>query len=95
MVESKELSLGIKHLNKTFQVDGKKVEILKDINLEIRKGEFITIVGHSGCGKSTLLKIIAGLVEYNDGEVIRNGNPVKGPDTDCGMVFQDIDCCHG
>lgn len=89
MGESKEFSLEIKHLNKTFYVDGKKVEILKDINLEIKKGEFITIVGHSGCGKSTLLKIIAGLVEYNDGEVIRNGKPVKGPDTDCGMVFQE------
>lgn len=89
MAENKELSLEIKHLNKRFNVDGKDVEILKDINLEIKKGEFITIVGHSGCGKSTLLKIIAGLVGYNDGEVIRNGKPVKGPDTDCGMVFQE------
>lgn len=89
MADSNTLSLEIKHLNKTFNVDGKKVEILKDINLEIKKGEFITIVGHSGCGKSTLLKIIAGLVEYNDGEVIRNGKPVSGPDTDCGMVFQE------
>ncbi len=89
MAENKELSLEIKQLNKRFNVDGKDVEILKDINLEIKKGEFITIVGHSGCGKSTLLKIIAGLVGYNDGEVIRNGRPVKGPDTDCGMVFQE------
>jgi ABC-type nitrate/sulfonate/bicarbonate transport system ATPase subunit len=89
MAEKKELSLEIRHLNKRFNVDGKEVEILNDINLEIKKGEFITIVGHSGCGKSTLLKIIAGLVGYNDGEVIRNGRPVKGPDTDCGMVFQE------
>ncbi|MGN1085516.1 MAG: ABC transporter ATP-binding protein [Porcipelethomonas sp.] len=89
MTENNELSLEIKHLNKRFNVDGKDVDILKDINLEIKKGEFITIVGHSGCGKSTLLKIIAGLVGYNDGEVIRNGRPVKGPDTDCGMVFQE------
>lgn len=89
MAENKELSLEIRHLNKKFNVDGKEVEILNDINLEIKKGEFITIVGHSGCGKSTLLKIIAGLVGYNDGEVIRNGKAVKGPDTDCGMVFQE------
>ncbi|MGN0585372.1 MAG: ABC transporter ATP-binding protein [Ruminococcus sp.] len=89
MAENKELSLEIRHLNKRFNVGGKEVEILNDINLEIKKGEFITIVGHSGCGKSTLLKIIAGLVGYNDGEVIRNGRPVKGPDTDCGMVFQE------
>ena len=46
---SEEYSLEIKHLNKYFNVDGKSVEILKDINLQIKKGEFITIVGHSGC----------------------------------------------
>ncbi|MFQ9515871.1 MAG: ABC transporter ATP-binding protein [Eubacterium sp.] len=86
---SNEYSLEIKHLNKTFYVDGKQVEILKDINLNIHKGEFVTIVGHSGCGKSTLLKIIAGLVGYSDGEIIRNGRPVTVPDTDCGMVFQE------
>lgn len=84
-----DYSLVINNLNKTFDVDNKKVEILKNINLEIKKGEFITIVGHSGCGKSTLLKIIAGLVGYSDGEVIRNGKNVTGPDTDCGMVFQE------
>ena len=82
-------SLVINHLNKKFDVDKKQVEILKDINLTIKKGEFITIVGHSGCGKSTLLKIIAGLVGYSEGEIIRNGKPVTGPDTDCGMVFQE------
>ncbi len=86
---SEEYSLEIKHLNKYFNVDGKSVEILKDINLQIKKGEFITIVGHSGCGKSTLLKIVAGLVDYSDGEVIRNGKPAKEPDVDCGMVFQE------
>ncbi|MGN0553266.1 MAG: ABC transporter ATP-binding protein [Oscillospiraceae bacterium] len=89
MSTEKESSLIIKHLNKTFNVDGKKVEILKDINLDIKKGEFITIVGHSGCGKSTMLKIIAGLVGYDDGEIIRNGKTLAGPDTDCGMVFQE------
>ncbi len=87
MVE--ENSLVINHLHKTFDVDKKQVEILKDINLTIKKGEFITIVGHSGCGKSTLLKLIAGLVGYSEGEIIRNGKPVVGPDTDCGMVFQE------
>ena len=55
-------TLSIQNVNKSFTVDGQKVDVLKDINLEIREGEFIAIVGHSGCGKSTLLKIIAGLV---------------------------------
>lgn len=84
-----EAVLKIEHLNKTFEVDKEKVEILKDINLEIEEGEFITIVGHSGCGKSTLLKIIAGLVGYDEGNVIRNGKKVTAPGTDCGMVFQE------
>ena len=81
--------LTIDHLNKTYTVDQKTFEVLRDINLEINEGEFITIVGHSGCGKSTLLKIIAGLESYSDGTVTRNGQPVKGPSPDCGMVFQE------
>ena len=48
-------TLSIQNVNKSFTVDGQKVDVLKDINLEIREGEFIAIVGHSGCGKSTLL----------------------------------------
>lgn len=79
----------VEHLNKQFIVDKKPMEILKDINLEIQPGEFITIVGHSGCGKSTLLKIVCGLVDYEDGVVERNGHKVVGPGPKCGMVFQD------
>ncbi len=82
-------SLEISHLNKTFSVAKKNIEILRDIQLEIEEGEFITIVGHSGCGKSTLLKIIAGLEPYSDGTVIRNGKPVTVPDDDCALVFQE------
>jgi sulfonate transport system ATP-binding protein len=81
--------LKIEGLYKHFQVDKKKVEILKNINLTIKEGEFITIVGHSGCGKSTLLKIIAGLVDYQIGNVTNNGVPISGPDIDRGMVFQE------
>ncbi|WP_310603108.1 ABC transporter ATP-binding protein [Anaerosporobacter sp.] len=81
--------LQIKNLDKKFIVNKQEVHILKDINLNVQEGEFITIVGHSGCGKSTLLKIIAGLVGYEEGEVIRNGKKVTQPDTDCGMVFQE------
>lgn len=81
--------LEIKNLDKRFIVNKQEIHILKNINLTVEEGEFVTIVGHSGCGKSTLLKIIAGLVDYEEGEVIRNGKKVVQPDTDCGMVFQE------
>lgn len=79
----------IHNLNKEFIVDKNPIRVLNDINLEIKQGEFITIVGHSGCGKSTLLKIMCGLVGYEDGTVERNGHKVDGPGPNCGMVFQD------
>ena len=81
--------INIEHLNKQFMVDKQPMEVLRDINLRIDPGEFVTIVGHSGCGKSTLLKIMCGLVSYEDGIVERNGHPVAGPGPKCGMVFQE------
>ena len=84
-MEQKDIIINLEHISHSF---GDK-KVLQDINLYIKKGEFITIVGHSGCGKSTLLKIICGLVGYEDGQVERNGHPVTGPGPKCGMVFQD------
>lgn len=89
MSAERENIIHVEHLNKTFAVNKQSLQVLHDINLQVKKGEFITIVGHSGCGKSTLLKIICGLVEYEDGVVERNGHPVTGPGPKCGMVFQD------
>ena len=81
--------INVEHLSKQFFVDKQPMEVLRDINLKVKKGEFITIVGHSGCGKSTLLKIMCGLVDYETGIVERNGHAVEGPGPNCGMVFQD------
>lgn len=89
MEEEKKVVIRVEHLNKTYLVDKQPVEVLKNVSLEIREGEFITIVGHSGCGKSTLLKIISGLLSYEDGIVERNGHKVEGPGPQCGMVFQE------
>ncbi len=86
---SEENIINVEHLNKVFDTDGQPIPVLKDINLQVKQGEFITIVGHSGCGKSTLLKIIGGLVDYEDGIVERNGHKVDGPGPRCDMVFQD------
>ncbi|MCB2358570.1 ABC transporter ATP-binding protein [Clostridium estertheticum] len=82
-------TLNIKHLNKSFKVNNEKVDILSDINLEIKQGEFISIVGHSGCGKSTILKIIAGLLNYDSGSVMIGEKSIREPDIDRGMVFQE------
>lgn len=82
-------TLSIQNVNKSFTVDGQKVDVLKDINLEVQEGEFIAIVGHSGCGKSTLLKIIAGLGKNDTGLVTVDGKEVNGPGMDRGMIFQE------
>ena len=82
-------TLSIQNVNKSFTVDGQKVDVLKDINLEVQEGEFIAIVGHSGCGQSTLLKIIAGLEKNDTGLVTVDGKEVNGPGMDRGMIFQE------
>lgn len=82
-------TLSIQNVNKSFTVDGQKVDVLKDINLEVQEGEFIAIVGYSGCGKSTLLKIIAGLEKNDTGLVTVDGKEVNGPGMDRGMIFQE------
>ncbi len=87
--EEQDYIINVEHLNKQFPVDKQSMEVLRDITLQIKRGEFVTIVGHSGCGKSTLLKIMCGLVDYEDGIVERNGHAVVGPGPKCGMVFQD------
>src|ERR1043165_1009792 len=63
-------------------------KVFNGLNLEVKKGEFVTIIGKSGCGKSTLLNIIAGLDRAYSGEIIRDDNPhLKGPDR--ALIFQE------
>ena len=78
----------IKDVNFDYIDKKSKYEALKDINLSIKEGEFICILGASGCGKSTLLSLLAGLNKAKSGEILVDGNPVKGPGTDRAVVFQ-------
>ena len=79
----------ISGVNKFFEKDGERFQVLKDINLSIREGEFICIVGASGCGKSTLLRSIAGLDNEHEGSITVNGSKVTKPEKSRGMVFQE------
>ncbi len=81
--------LSIEHLDKSFVRGNLASQVLKDINLNIAKGEFISIIGHSGCGKSTVLNIVAGLLDPSLGGVILDGKEVRGPGPDRSMVFQN------
>lgn len=82
--------VSIKNLCKRYKTkENLNVDALKNINLDVRKNDFICIVGPSGCGKSTLLRIIAGLEEATDGKIIYNGKELLKPTREIGMVFQD------
>ena len=67
---------------------GQRAVIVKDFNLSIAKGEFVSIIGHSGCGKSTQLMMLAGLTEITEGGIIIAGKEIAGPGPDRGIVFQ-------
>lgn len=82
-------NIKIKDVVKGYQVNKSFVKVLDNINLEIKQGEFISLIGHSGCGKSTLLRIIAGLDSMQQGEIWLGDKPIDKPDTDRGMIFQD------
>jgi nitrate/nitrite transport system ATP-binding protein len=66
-----------------------KFVAVRDINLEIEKGQIVSIIGHSGCGKSTIMNAIAGMTFPTNGDVTLNGNEIKGPGPDRGIVFQN------
>lgn len=88
-----DVVLEIKGVHRTY-IDGDDpqtanvVEALKDINLEVRRGEFLSIIGSSGCGKTTLLRLIGGLDKPQAGELLIDGSPITGPDPQRGYVFQ-------
>ncbi|MCK1728892.1 ABC transporter ATP-binding protein [Bradyrhizobium sp. 142] len=75
-------------VSKSFGVGKGKVEALHDIQLEVRAGEFVAIVGASGCGKSTLLRLVGGLMAPTRGQILIGGKVVTEPSPGIGVVFQ-------
>jgi len=87
--KSVDSTLQVRNLHKRFSGQQGEVVALSDINLSIRTGEFVSIIGGSGCGKSTLLRIIAGLERDFEGEALLDQERISGPGPDRGVVFQE------
>ena len=85
---SKEVMLDLKDLKKVYPTPKGDYVVLEDLNLQIRKEEFVTIIGHSGCGKTTMLSMIAGLNPISGGHISVLGKHIKGPGPDRGVIFQ-------
>ncbi len=81
--------LKLDHIDKTFRRGSQTTEVLKDVNLTIEKGEYVSIIGHSGCGKSTLLNLIAGLTQVSSGAVLLDEREVNAPGPERAVVFQN------
>lgn len=90
MQDSRDVMLELKDVYKSYYNHAEKRDrqILNDVDLRVRKGEFVTLLGPSGCGKSTLLRLILGSERPTKGEVLIAGNSVKGPSRDRGIVYQ-------
>jgi len=83
-----EPCLALSGVSKSYGTGSQQTAVLNGINLEIRNGEFVAIVGFSGSGKTTLISLIAGLLAPDSGKILRDGKPIDGPGPDRGVVFQ-------
>jgi nitrate/nitrite transport system ATP-binding protein len=79
----------VENVSMVFNTKSGSFTALKDVNMSIAEGEFVTLIGHSGCGKSTLLNLVAGLLTPSKGIQICAGREIAGPGPDRGVVFQN------
>ncbi|MDX2368636.1 MAG: ABC transporter ATP-binding protein, partial [Colwellia sp.] len=85
----KKAFLDISHIDMVFPTDTGGFTALKEVDLQIDKGEFISLIGHSGCGKSTVLNIVAGLYQATKGGVLLKNKEVNEPGPERAVVFQN------
>lgn len=83
------IGLSFRGVSHAFQLDGKPLPVLEDIDLDIAPGDFVALLGPSGCGKSTLLRLAAGLDTPASGSVLADDAVITGPDPSRVLVFQD------
>jgi len=79
----------ISELEKVYGEGAERTKAIEDLSFEVEGGEFVSVVGPSGCGKSTLLYLIAGFLDITSGTIAVDDEPIDGPGTDRGVVFQD------
>lgn len=77
------------NVSKGFGAGLHRTEVLKDINLDVKEGEFLVLLGFSGTGKTTLINLMAGLESPSEGEITFKGKPVTGPGPERGVIFQN------
>ncbi len=80
--------LTLTQVKKTFESDGRAVQAVTPISLDIARGQIVTFLGPSGCGKTTLMRMVGGLETPSEGQITLDGETLKGPDRRRGMVFQ-------
>lgn len=85
----KEKYVQVENVGMVFDTKKGRSVVLRDINLKIKQGEFVSIIGHSGCGKSTVLNLLAGLLKPTSGVLICAGREIAGPGPDRAVVFQN------
>ena len=79
----------LRHVSKGYGSGKQRREVLKDLNLDIARGEFVAIIGYSGSGKTTLMSLLAGLIRPDAGTVTMDGVEITGPSPERGLVFQN------
>ena len=85
--------IDVKGFSLSYETIDGAVQAVTDTDIHVEPGEFVSIVGPSGCGKSTLLNAVAGFLKPTSGEVTVDGEAIKGPGADRGMVFQQYSLC--
>ncbi|MEY4752523.1 MAG: hypothetical protein RJA44_198 [Pseudomonadota bacterium] len=86
---SGERFLRIENVGMSFPTKKGTFVALRDVNLDVARGEFIALIGHSGCGKSTLLNLVAGLTSPTSGVLLLDGRELRGPGPERAVVFQN------
>src|ERR1700730_10262145 len=87
--KTEPVALQLRGVSKTFTAQGRDVEALAPVDLDVQSGEFVCLLGASGCGKSTLLSLIAGLEPATHGTIISNGREVIGTSPERVLLFQE------